>query len=82
MNLSQAEAIRDLIDAQTIASARQSVRQLRGEFSNQLQPLKDELLNIIIVLESALEFVEDDLPDFQTENIKTNLIEIAVKLTG
>lgn len=80
MNLSQAEAIRDLIDAQTIYAARQSVRQLRGELSDQLQPLKDELLNIIVVLESALEFVEDDLPDFQTANIKTNLISIAEKI--
>ncbi len=77
MNLSQAEAIRDLINAQTIAAARQSVRQLRGEFSNQLQPLKDDLLNTIVVLESSLEFVEDDLPDFQTENIKIKLQEIA-----
>lgn len=77
MNLSQAEAIRDLIDAQTVASARQSIRQLRGEFSNQLQPLKDDLLNVIIVLESALEFVEDDLPDFQNDQIKVKLNEIA-----
>lgn len=77
MNLSQAEAIRDLIDAQTTFSARQAIRQLRGEFSNQLQPLKDDLLNVIIVLESALEFVEDDLPDFQTENIKIKLTAIA-----
>ncbi len=77
MNLSQAEAIRDLIDAQTIASARQSIQQLRGEFSNELQPLKDDLLNVIIVLESAIEFVEDDLPDFQTENIKKKLAEIS-----
>ncbi|MGC2236302.1 MAG: tRNA uridine-5-carboxymethylaminomethyl(34) synthesis GTPase MnmE [Pyrinomonadaceae bacterium] len=77
MNLSQAEAIRDLIDAQTIFSARQAVRQLNGEFSNQLQPLKDNLLDVIIILESALEFVEDDLPDFQTENIKIKLTEIA-----
>lgn len=77
MNLSQAEAIRDLIDAQTVASARQSIRQLRGEFSNQLQPLKDDLLNVIIVLESALEFVEDDLPDFQNEQIKIKLNEIS-----
>jgi tRNA modification GTPase len=73
MNLAQAEAIRDLIDAQTIASARQSIKQLRGEFSNQLQPLKDDLLNVIVILESALEFVEDDLPDTQTENIKEKL---------
>ena len=77
MNLSQAEAIRDLIDAQTIASARQSVRQLRGELSNQLQLLKDELLNVIVVLESSLEFVEDDLPDLQNENIRNNLQKIA-----
>ncbi|MGB7209754.1 MAG: hypothetical protein WBD27_13910, partial [Pyrinomonadaceae bacterium] len=38
MNLAEAEAVRDLIDAQTTASARQAVRQLRGEFSNTLQP--------------------------------------------
>lgn len=80
MNLSQAEAIRDLIDAQTIASARQSIRQLQGEISNQLQPLKDELLDVIVVLESSLEFVEDDLPDFQAENIKTRLNKIAENL--
>ncbi len=80
MNLSQAEAIRDLIDAQTVAAARQSIRQLRGEFSTQLQPLKDKLLNVIVVLESTLEFVEDDLPDYQTEQIKINLREIAGEL--
>ena len=80
MNLSQAEAIRDLIDANTIASARQSIRQLRGEFSNQLQPLKDKLLNVIVVLESTLEFVEDDLPDYQAEKVKQNLAEIAAEL--
>lgn len=80
MNLSQAEAIRDLIDAQTVASARQAVRQLRGEFSNQLQPLKDKLLDVIVVLESALEFVEDDLPDFQMEKIKENLYAIIDEL--
>ena len=76
MNLSQAEAIRDLIDAQTVAAVRQSVRQLRGELSNQLQPLKDDLLNIIVILESSLEFVEDDLPNFQTEKIKIKLQQI------
>lgn len=80
MDLSQAEAIRDLIDAQTVASARQAVRQLRGELSNQLQPLKDRLLNVIVILESTLEFVEDDLPDFQAEKIKQTLTEIADSL--
>lgn len=81
MNLSQAEAIRDLIDAQSIAAARQSVRQLDGELSNRLQPLKDNLLDIIVVLESSLEFVEDDLPDFQAENIRQKLSRIVDELS-
>lgn len=77
MNLAQAEAVRDLIDAQTMASARQSARQLQGELSNELQPLKDDLLNIIIVLESALEFVEDDLPAVQVEGVLTALSDVS-----
>ena len=77
MNLAEAEAIRDLIDAQTVGSARQAVRQLRGEFSIQLQPLKDDLLDVIVVLESALEFVEDDLPEMQAETVKIKLARIA-----
>ncbi|CAN5411053.1 tRNA uridine-5-carboxymethylaminomethyl(34) synthesis GTPase MnmE [soil metagenome] len=76
MDLSEAEAIRDLIDAQTTASARQAVRQMRGEFSKQLQPLKDDLLDVIVILESALEFVEDDLPDVQTERVRSKLKSI------
>lgn len=82
MNLSQAEAIRDLIEARTVASARQAVRQLRGELSGQLQPLKDDLLNVIVVLESSLEFVEDDLPAFQAENIRIKLLEISEKIAA
>ena len=77
MNLTQAEAIRDLIDAQTAAAARQAVRQMRGEFSHQLQPIKDDLLDMIVVLESALEFVEDDLPSVQLESLRTRLLSIA-----
>lgn len=71
INLSQAEAVRDLIDARTGAAAKQAVRQLNGELSRRLDNPKDELLKIIVVLESALEFVEDDLPSVQ----KASLIE-------
>jgi len=76
MNLAEAEAIRDLINAQTVASARHAVRQLRGEFSHELQPIKDDLLDVIVVLESALEFVEDDLPETQSESIRIKLKKI------
>lgn len=80
LNLAQAEAIRDLIDAQSLSAVRQSVRQLKGELSTRLQPIKDELLDVIVILESSLEFVEDDLPSFQTEKIKTRLKEISEKI--
>jgi tRNA modification GTPase len=73
LNLSQAEAIRDLIDAQTESAARQAARQLRGELSNRLQPIKDLLIEIIVPLESSLEFVEDDLPDIAVEAIVRKL---------
>jgi tRNA modification GTPase len=46
-----------------------------------LQPLKDDLLDIIVVLESTLEFVEDDLPEYQLESIKLRLNEISKKVS-
>jgi len=76
INLSQAEAIRDVINARTEAAAQQALRQLSGELSTQLQPLKDRLLNVIVILESALEFVEDDLPEVENERIKITIAEL------
>ncbi|MFL6373136.1 MAG: tRNA uridine-5-carboxymethylaminomethyl(34) synthesis GTPase MnmE [Pyrinomonadaceae bacterium] len=76
IDLAEAEAIRDLIDAQTTAAARQAVRQMRGEFSDRLKPLKDDLLDVIVILESSIEFVEDDLPDMQAENVRNKLLSI------
>ncbi len=73
MKLSEAEAIRDLVDAQTDAAARQATRQMKGEISNALQPLKDELLKIIVRLESSLEFVEDDLPLVEQDQLVSSL---------
>lgn len=76
VNLSQAEAIRDLINAQTDAAAAQAVRQLKGELSTALQPAKEKLIQIIVRLESALEFVEDDLPLVQVEQVLAELAEV------
>jgi tRNA modification GTPase len=81
MNLTQAEAIRDLIDAQTHAAVRQAARQLGGELSARLQPVKDALIKIIVPLESALEFVEDDLPELAVEELSNQLADLAQKLS-
>lgn len=80
LNLSQAEAIRDLINARTNAAARQAARQLGGELSARLQPIKDALLDIIVPLESSLEFVEDDLPDVAFATLKVKLAALIGEL--
>ena len=76
LGLSQAEAVRDLIDAQTNAAARQAARQLGGELSSRLQPTKDSLVEIIVRLESSLEFVEDDLPALALEKLRLQLEDL------
>jgi tRNA modification GTPase len=76
LNLSQAEAVRDLINAQTSAAARQAARQMNGELSTFLQPVKEALLDIIVPLESSLEFVEDDLPAVALDQLSAKLSDI------
>lgn len=80
LRLNEAEAIRDLIDAQTDSAAQQATRQLSGEISHRLQPAKEQLLKIIVRLESSLEFVEDDLPQFEQAEIGRALESLRLDL--
>jgi tRNA modification GTPase len=73
MNLAQAEAIRDLIYAQTEVAAKQAARQATGELSLELEPFKARLLDVIVLLESAVEFVEDDLPAAEMDQVVESL---------
>lgn len=82
LDLSQAEAVRDLINAQTYAAVRYAARQVGGELSTLLQPIKVALIGIIVPLESSIEFVEDDLPENITHNIAQKLSELIKKLEG
>src|SRR5215213_4990866 len=77
INLAQAEAIRDLIAAQTDAAVRQASRQLNGELSNALGPFKETLVEVIVVLESALEFVEEDIPAPRANEIDDDLAVVS-----
>lgn len=77
INLAQAEAIRDLIAAQTEAAVKQASRQLHGELSNALGPFKEKLLEVIVLLESALEFVEEDIPTPRANEIDGDLAVVS-----
>jgi tRNA modification GTPase len=80
INLSQAEAIRDLIDSRTVTAAKQALRQLDGELAITLTPIKEQLLQIIVLLESSLEFAEEDLPQLKLEQITDQLKSIGSSL--
>lgn len=80
LNLTQAEAIRDLINAQTEAASQQAVRQMMGELSARLRGPEQRLIQVIVQLESALEFVEDDLPQLGKEQIAGDLADLATDL--
>src|SRR5207253_8601487 len=62
MDLSQAEAVQDIIEAKTLYQAQVAARQRSGELARQLEPVKTLLIDIIVQLECALEFVEENLP--------------------
>ena len=82
LNLSQAIAVRDLINARSDAAAKQAVRQLKGELSARMQQTKEKLIQAIVILESALEFVEDDLPAVEQERLSANLENVAADLSS
>jgi tRNA modification GTPase len=61
LDLTQAEAVRDLIEAQTLAQARQAASQLGGALSRRVAPVKDSLVELIALLEAGIDFAEDDI---------------------
>jgi len=66
IDLTQAEAVRDLIDSQTLYQAKVAAQQLEGALSRRLQPVKQKLVELIALLEAGVDFAEDDvsvLPD-------------------
>ncbi len=66
IDLTQAEAVRDLINSQTLYQAKIAAQQLEGALSKRLQPVKQKLVELIAVLEAGIDFAEDDvsvLPD-------------------
>src|SRR5204862_5876345 len=61
IDLPQAEAVRDLIDATTLYQARVAAQQVDGSLSRRIRPLKEQLLELIALLEAGIDFAEDDI---------------------
>jgi tRNA modification GTPase len=61
IDLPQAEAIRELIDATTLYQARVAAQQMEGSVSRRIRPLKEQLVELISLLEAGIDFAEDDV---------------------
>jgi len=80
IDLPQAEAIRDLIEATTLYQARIAAQQAEGSVSRRLKPMKEQLLELIALLEAGIDFAEDDISVAPVEEILRRLgpIESAI----
>jgi len=61
IDLPQAEAVRDLIEATTLYQARVAAQQVGGSVSHRIAPLKEQLVELIALLEAGIDFAEDDV---------------------
>ena len=86
IDLAQAEAIADLIDASTSAAARSASRSLAGVFSQEIHTLRDSLVHLRMLVEATLDFPEEEI-DFlqkadaqgQLERLQTQLEKVLVR---
>lgn len=81
IDLAQAEAIADLIDAGTEAAARSASRSLSGAFSRRIEGVREELLGLRMLVESTLDFPEEDIDFLQQADARGRLQALQSGLT-
>lgn len=80
LDLAQAEAIADLIDAGSREAARSALRTLEGEFSRKINLLRDGLIHLRMLVEATLDFPEEDIDFLEQANAWAQLAELREKL--
>ena len=80
IDLTQAEAVRDLIESQTLYQAKVAAQQLEGSLSRRLQPIKRKLVELVAVMEAGIDFAEDDVSVLPAAEILSRLEEVQVPL--
>jgi tRNA modification GTPase len=73
LDLTQAEAVRDLIEAQTLTQARQAASQMGGALSRRVAPVKQALVELVALLEAGIDFAEDDVSVTPQREIATRI---------
>jgi len=73
MDLAQAEAVADLIDAETTAAARLATRSLQGSFSSAINELLESLVHLRMYVEAAIDFPEEEIDFLSDGKVSTDL---------
>jgi len=76
LDLTQAEAVRDLIDSQTLFQVKVAAQQLEGALSKRLKPIKQKLVELIALLEAGIDFAEDDVSIAADVTILNHIAEV------
>src|ERR1700677_3433166 len=82
LDLTQAEAVHDLIEATTLHQARIAARQLGGALSSRIAPIKQQLIALIAALEAGIDFAEDDIDLLPANEITAQIAAIQAPLTA
>ena len=82
LDLTQAEAVRDLIDSQTLFQAKVAAQQLEGALSKRLKPVKQKLVELIALLEAGIDFAEDDVSVAPDATILNGIAKVRAPLEG
>ncbi|MFC7411024.1 tRNA uridine-5-carboxymethylaminomethyl(34) synthesis GTPase MnmE [Hydrogenophaga atypica] len=82
IDLAQAEAIADLIDASTEAAARSAGRSLSGAFSKEIHSLRDALIHLRMLVEATLDFPEEDIDFLQQADARGQLTRLQTQLAA
>jgi tRNA modification GTPase len=82
LDLTQAEAVRDLIEAQTLTQARLAASQMGGALSRRVLPVKRSLVELIALLEAGIDFAEDDVDVTPEAEIARRVAELTPPLTA
>ena len=80
LDLAQAEAVADVIDAATESAARAAVRSLTGEFSARIKVLQDTIIRLRMFVEATLDFPEEDIEFIEAERAREKLAETRTAL--
>lgn len=80
LDLAQAEAIADLIDASSQQAARSALRSLQGEFSRQIQQLSEQIVHLRMYVEAAIDFPDEEIDFLSDGKIQADLDRIIAQL--